>query len=272
MDRILRLSQAGLCAESSTSKSSTPQSFSSTSDVEVVATPDMRLRPKPVPTLRYDARHGAMAAAGGSAGHGDRDRDDPWRAGGYDYGGGEDEGEDEDENERKGKGKGKGKNKHHKHHTQWSEEEVEAWLRATPPLRWPDRKQGASSAHSAQTCPQASGPTRWDSQRAKGSRKARTTDTGRPSDPFNNGLAELDRTLRLTIEARARALVRPLPLWLQPTPKLRIHNHAIFEKIQNMDIHLQEIQDHLLLTDWDLLINHNSVLSSRRCPSSCQQM
>ena len=43
-------------------------------------------------------------------------------------------------------------------------------------------------------------------------------------------------------------------------------------QIQNMDIHLQEIHlqghDHLLLTGWDLLINHNSVLSPRRCPRS----
>ena len=98
MECILRLSQAGLRAESSTSKSSTPQSLSSTSDVEVVATPEMGLRPKSAPTLRH-----------GAGGHGDRDRDDPWRAGGYDYGGGEDEREDEDENENERKGKGKGK-------------------------------------------------------------------------------------------------------------------------------------------------------------------
>ena len=115
----------------------------------------------------------------------------------------------------------------------------------------------------------ASGPTRWDSQRPKASGKAGTTDTGRPSDPFNNGLAELgtDRTHRVTVQARARALVRPLPAGSDTEAE---------DPIQNMDIHLQEIhlqgQDHLLLTGWDLLINHNSVLSPRRCPSSCQQM
>ena len=48
------------------------------------------------------------------------------------------------------------------------------------------------------------------SQRPKASRRARATSTGRPSDPFNNGLAELgtDRTLCLTDQARARALLQ----------------------------------------------------------------
>ena len=35
----------------------------------------------------------------------------------------------------------------HPHHTQWNEEEVEAWLRDTPPLKWPSCQYRSSSAH-----------------------------------------------------------------------------------------------------------------------------
>ena len=87
-----------------------------------------------MPILRREASHGAMSASGGDGakgGDGSLVEDDRRGDGG------------EDQNE---KGKGK-KGKYHPHHTQWTEEEVEAWLRDTPPFKRPQRQYGSSSAH-----------------------------------------------------------------------------------------------------------------------------